>query len=290
MNHLLLRIPVRPREFIYLTLQGSDYHLRFIDDPTLKRGSITLTGRTVSIAFSKETAKIKPLGNIGIDMNERNITWSDTTGKTEMIDISEVADIKENYKHLRANIGRKTRQDHRISQKLYAKYGRRERNRTVQRLHIASKKIVRHAKQHRLQIIMEKLKGIRKLYRKGNGQGKSFRGRMNNWSFREIQHQIEYKAKWEGVPVTYINPKGTSRNCPICDSPVATLAERKLYCPKCDKTWDRDELASLNIAAMKMACVVPQAQPSTDEAVKRNPNLGNPPSRKMEVNSHVPKS
>ena len=29
--------------------------------------------------------------------------------------------------------------------------------------------------------VMEKLKGIRKLYRRGNGQGPSFRGRMNSW-------------------------------------------------------------------------------------------------------------
>src|SRR5713226_9591086 len=72
LNHLLLRIPTTPRHFIYLTLQGSNYHLSFIDDPSLKRGSITLTGRTVSIAFSKETAKMETLGEVGIDVNERN--------------------------------------------------------------------------------------------------------------------------------------------------------------------------------------------------------------------------
>src|SRR5438093_13610725 len=49
LNHLLLRIPATPRHFVPLTLQGPTYPLSFIDDPTLKRGSITLTGRTVSI-------------------------------------------------------------------------------------------------------------------------------------------------------------------------------------------------------------------------------------------------
>jgi hypothetical protein len=42
-NHLILRIPTRPREYIYLTLKASDYHLSLIDDPALKRGSITIT-------------------------------------------------------------------------------------------------------------------------------------------------------------------------------------------------------------------------------------------------------
>ena len=285
LNHLLLRIPIRPREFIYLTLQGSDYHLQFIDDPTLKRGSITLGRNNLSIAFSKAIAEIKPLGNVGIDMNERNATTSDTLGTTNIFDTSGVMEVKERYKAIRAKIGRQTRQDNRISQKLYAKYGRREKNRTVQQLHTVSKKIVQQAKEKKLRIVMENLKGIRKLYRKGNGQGSSYRGRMNSWTFREVQRQIEYKAAWEGIPVTYVNPRGTSRNCPECGSRVVTLAERKLYCPKCDKTWDRDVLASLNI--MMMACVVPQAQPSTDEAVKgngkNNNNYPNPPSRRMKV-------
>ena len=288
LNHLLLRIPIRPREFIYLTLQGSDYHLQFIDDPTLKRGSITLGRNNLSIAFSKEIAEIKPLGNVGIDMNERNATTSNTLGTTNIFDTSGVMEVKERYRAIRAKIGRQTRQDNRISQKLYAKYGRREKNRTVQQLHTVSKKIVQQAKEKKLRIVMENLKGIRKLYRKGNGQGSSYRGRMNSWTFREVQRQIGYKAAWEGIPVTYVNPRGTSRNCPECGSRVVILAERKLYCSECDKTWDRDILASLNIMKMMMmmACVVPQAQPSTDEAVKRNGennNYPNPPSRRMKV-------
>jgi len=47
LNHLLLRIPFhskgkgRASDYTYLTLHGSNYHLRFIDDSTLKRGSAT---------------------------------------------------------------------------------------------------------------------------------------------------------------------------------------------------------------------------------------------------------
>ena len=69
LNHLILRIPTKPRRFIYLILQASSYHLSFIDDPTLKRGSLTLTGRTVAIAFSKDIAEIEVLGTLGVDVN-----------------------------------------------------------------------------------------------------------------------------------------------------------------------------------------------------------------------------
>src|SRR3989449_11617978 len=147
LNHLLLRIPTTPRHFVYLTLEGSDYHLSFIDDPTLKRGSITLTGRTVSIAFSKEIAETETLGEVGIDVNERNVTASDTSGDTFAFDTSDVVEIKERYRAIRAKIGRVTRQDQRISQRLYARYGTGEKNRTTQALHRVSKAIVAQAKE-----------------------------------------------------------------------------------------------------------------------------------------------
>ena len=260
LNHLILRIPTKPRRFIYLTLQGSDYHLSFIDDACLRKGSITVTERTANISFSTEDSQVKPMGFVGIDVNERNITTSDTLGNTRVYDTSEVVEIKERYKEIRAKIGRRTRQDNRVSQRLYAKYGLKEKNRTMQPLHRISKDIVRKAKENHLAIIMEDLKGIRKLYRKGNGQGKLFRGRMNSWVFHEDQRQIEYKAKWEGVLVIYLNPQGTSRNCPNCGSRVAPLRDRILFCPKCDKTWDRDVLAAKNLAAM--AALVHAARPS----------------------------
>jgi hypothetical protein len=52
LNHLLLRIPTTPRNFVFLTLKGSDYHLTFVDDPNLKRGSVTISERSVCISFT----------------------------------------------------------------------------------------------------------------------------------------------------------------------------------------------------------------------------------------------
>src|SRR5437667_3917970 len=249
LNHLLLRIPTTPRHFVYLTLEGSDYHLSFIDDPTLKRGSITLTGRAVSIAFSKEIPDVKTVGEVGIDVNERNVTASDTSGVTVVFDTSNVTDFKEWYRCIRVKIGRMARRDNRISRRLYARYGTREKNRTTQALHRVSKAIVSRAKEKKFGIVMEKLKGIRKLYRRGNGQGPSFRGRMNSWTFRELQRQVEYKARWEGVPVSYVNPRGTSSKCPNCDSPLIEVEGRRVLCPSCERGGDRDVIASRNIMA-----------------------------------------
>lgn len=258
LNHLLLRIPTTPRHFIFLTLQYSDHHLLLVDNPSLKRGSVTITEHSVSVAFSKEISMLEPRGYIGVDVNESNVTVSATNGyEHKFTELGEVVEIKERYREIRAKIGRVARSDNRICTELLAKYGRRERNRTAQRIHKTTKQIVDYAKQNHLGIKMEKLTGIRKLYRKGNGQGKSFRGRMNTWVFDETQRQMGYKAAWLGVPAYRVNPRGTSRDCPECGSRVVPLEDRKLYCQKCDKTWDRDVLASKNI----MACAVPQVRP-----------------------------
>src|SRR5208282_6081081 len=98
-------------------------------------------------------------------------------------------------------------------------------------------------------LVMEKLTDIRKLYRKGNWQGRGYRGRMNSWSYYELQRQIEYKAHWEGIPVIYVNPYGTSVKCSICGSRMKPEENRKLTCAKCEFTVDRDVNAARNILA-----------------------------------------
>ena len=193
-----------------------------------------------------------------MDINERNATVSATNGWYHKFDeLGEVVELKERYREIRADIARETRGDRRIAKTLLERYGARERNRTTSLLHQVTSQIVDYSRNHRLGIKMENLKGIRKLYRKGNGQSRFFRGRMNAWVFGETQRQIDYKAKWVGTPTHYVNPRGTSSYC-LCGSRVESLADRKVYCPKCDIIWDRDDLASKHI----MACAVPQARPS----------------------------
>ena len=39
---------------------------------------------------------------------------------------------------------------------------------------------------------------------------------MSKWSFAELRGFIEYKAKLAGVPVIAVDPRDTSRTCPVC--------------------------------------------------------------------------
>ncbi|NHI03614.1 hypothetical protein DYY67_2250 [Candidatus Nitrosotalea sp. TS] len=59
------------------------------------------------------------------------------------------------------------RNDHRIRQKIYSKLGDRRARRIKQFLNRVSKDIVSKAKKSCSLIVLEDIKGIRKLYRKG---------------------------------------------------------------------------------------------------------------------------
>jgi putative transposase len=115
-------------------------------------------------------------------------------------EIADIPDIKERYRAIRARISQRTHRDKTVCDRLLNKYGKRERDRTVQRVHLVSKKIVKHAIENQLAINLEKkLKGIRRPYRRGDGQGNSYRGRMNSWVFHEDQRQIDYNKRLRGL-------------------------------------------------------------------------------------------
>ncbi|MEO9309455.1 MAG: transposase [Nitrososphaera sp.] len=78
----------------------------------------------------------------------------------------------------------------------------------------------------------------------------SFRQKMNSWSFYKFQRQLRYNAAWEGIPVSFIDPKRTSQLCPRCGRTLQDERpyRRKLWCSNCGKLMNRDIVASMNIA------------------------------------------
>jgi putative transposase len=238
----VLKVIVGKRKYVNIPLNS--HTLSVISGYTVR--SVTLTACTASIAFSKETATTDVMGLIGIDRNVDNITTATLDGKTIIYDLSGATKTKTLYSEVKSHF---RRNDVRVAKKVKQKYGTKQKDKVHSILHNISKQIIEQAKSQSLGIVMENLKGIRKLYRKGNGQGREYRSRLNSWSFYELQRQIEYKAKWEGIPVFYVPPHGTSANCAICGSQITECAGRKVYCLKCDRISDRDENAALNIVS-----------------------------------------
>ncbi|TMI57799.1 IS200/IS605 family element transposase accessory protein TnpB [Candidatus Bathyarchaeota archaeon] len=183
----LLRLPVKPRKYVYLKL--NNHTLRVLSGLNVR--SVTVTPASVSIAYSIETAEIRPEGYVGVDRNLDNVTTASTDGTVKTFDLSKATGIKSTYRFVK---GRLKRNDTRIRARVFSKYGEKQRNRVQPLLHNVSKRIVEDAKTRQHGIVMERLTGIRRLYRRGNRQSRSYRARMNSWSFGELQRQIEYKA------------------------------------------------------------------------------------------------
>ncbi|MGA8857615.1 MAG: transposase [Candidatus Bathyarchaeia archaeon] len=239
-----LSLPFKPKQPLSIPLNAHVLHV--LSEPGIQVRSVTLTDQHFSIAYAKEVEIIQPHGLIAIDRNLDNLTAADLEGHVTRQNLTRATEIKATYREIRSHM---RRNDMRIRQRVTGKYGRKQREKVKQILHHASKRIVLDAKRKEFGIVMEKLTGIRKLYRKGNGQGRMYRGRMNSWSYGELQRQIEYKARWEGIPVIYVNPYGTSVKCSMCGSRMKPEENRQLKCRSCGFTVDRDVNAARNILA-----------------------------------------
>jgi len=244
----------------------NNHTLSLLDVPSHRIRSATLTGSRICVSFSKEKRLIDPKGMLGIDRNLNNATAADSHGNILVHDLSKVVIVKSAS---RRTIARFKRDDVRIRQRIAAKYGRIQRNRTQWLLHNATKKLVEHARKYDLGVALENIKGIRRLYRRGNGQSTYYRGRMNSWPFYEVGRQVSYKASWDGLPTVDVNPKGTTSKCSVCgDRMVFSKESRMLHCPSCSYQVDRDVNAARNIlsAGLKFSLLG-----LSDEAVKGNP-------------------
>jgi putative transposase len=270
-NGMLLSFPVSNREFANILL--NNHTAEILSDKTLQPRSFVITPTTLSIAVRKDVQEIKPESAIGIDRNLRNITIS-TPQQSIMYKTNKILSIKENSQFVRAAF---RRNDRRVKNRFFIKIRGRQTRRVNQYLHKITKDIVQRAKETKSALILEDIKGIRKLYRKGNGQGNKFRRKLNSWSFYEFQRQLQHKAVWEGIPVSFVDPKRTSQLCPICGGKLQEdrLYRRSLWCNNCRRMMNRDVVASMNIAYKGWARFThPRGLPN--EAMRGNVGLFEP--------------
>nr|WP_232216797.1 transposase [Desulfurococcus amylolyticus] len=73
-------------------------------------------------------------------------------------------------------------------------------------------------------------------------------GRVFQAAFRGVQRAIEEKAREYGVPVIYVDPKNTSRLCPVHGSKIVYGDESRIgKCERGGEIWHRDVAAVWNL-------------------------------------------
>lgn len=189
---------------------------------------------------------------IGIDCN--------TTGHAAVVTIPHTGKIHKlgksaihthtKYKSIRKNLQKK--ENFSLLKKIKNKESRIIKNIN----HHISKKIVEIAISEKCGIRFENLKGIRK----NKKHSRNFRYSLNSWSYYQIQKLTEYKAKKQGIEISYVAPAYTSQTCSRCGS-LGDRDKKKFQCVSCGHADHADVNASFNIGKPISHCtLIPRVQ------------------------------
>jgi putative transposase len=244
-----LFIPLRRDK--YFDLQLNQHTLKKLADKKVR--SLTMTPDSLSFCYSEDVEPAPVERVYGVDRNEKNVTFGDRE-MVIRVDMTKVVKIRQTTREI---IGSFKRSDVRIRGKLARKYWRRANHRTDQILHAATNYIVDSAAKNRAALAIEDLTGIRRMYRRGNGQEADYRFRLNSWLHLREKKMIEYKAAWNGVTIIQLTKSdtfGSSSTCSACGEKLHSPAKddvahrRMLWCQKCKAWVERDVNAAQKLS------------------------------------------
>ena len=112
--------------------------------------------------------------------------------------------------------------------------------------HCIAKALVLDAERTGRGLALENLKGVRgRVTARGGNQ----RARLGNWGFGQLGVFVSYKAKRAGVPVIFVDPRNTSRQCAACGCiDKKNLPDQATFlCVACGHAANADTNAALNI-------------------------------------------
>jgi len=237
-------LPIMSGCHVKLKLVLSDYHRAYLNDPSYTLGSLTLLSDRVIIAFRRDAPRsYVPESALSLDTNERSLDGVFARGDNVMAvtaEFPDVAMIQQRHHDRRKRLQKKKAHDRRTSRRLCRREGRREHHRIEYRLHQVANAVLSFAEDQKSAVVLEELKGFKPRW------NKELNRRLSLWPRRKLHQIIEYKAQWRGIPVVKVDPRYSSRTCPICgriqDSRMGTEFE-------CECGWhlDRHINASLNL-------------------------------------------
>ncbi|MEM3575973.1 MAG: transposase [Thermoproteota archaeon] len=165
-------------------------------------------------------------------------------GEIKRYDLRELYHIHRTYETKRQRIQKLSKIKPETSKRLLEKYSKREENRAKDFMHKLTTATVRELKEVRSGAILEDLKNIKeKVLRKSKENNR----KLSKWNARTFQFMLEYKLKWLGLDVKYVNPANSSKTCPVCSGSMASYLGRIMKCEKCGLAMDRDVVAVLNL-------------------------------------------
>ena len=182
----------------------------------------------------------EPNGFLGVDLGIVNIA---TTSDGRIIAGRRLNRYRKRQRDLRAKL---QKQRTKAAKRRLKAIRRREARHAANTNHIIAKQIVATAERTSRGIALEDLKGIRQRVTAKKDQ----RARLSSWAFAQLGAFVEYKARRAGVPLVYVDPRNTSRQCSECWHTHRSnrVDQAKFACRSCGIVLHADINGSRNIA------------------------------------------
>gem|GEM_PF-2699565 len=226
-----------------------------------------------------------PVGAMGADLNFDSAELATSDGRLTRIDLRPVTEVQRRMTHKRLAIQRRIAKDLRHQRAVLRRYGRREKNRVTPLLHRAANAIVAEAGDRGL--VLEDLRDATStiLRQRGRWGSPESRRRLSAWTHGRLVEIIGYKAR---TPIIWVNPEGTSQECPRCGGQLALPSAgkghsarpgrmpRQTICGKCGGVWHRDAAAAMVVLSrgcrlLRGATITPSARSALLEAAAWRP-------------------
>jgi putative transposase len=199
------------------------------------------------------TAEVEPEAQqpiqdvLGIDLGVTNIAV-DSDG--DIHQANTIKNVRYRHRRLRQKLQKKGTLGSR--RRLRALAGQERRFATWVN-HNLSKYIVAKAKHTKRAIAMEDLTHIRSRIRAKRSQ----RAILHSWAFAQLRRFIEYKAQLQGVPLHFVDPRNTSRTCPVCGycAKENRKTQSSFLCLSCGFAGLADKIAAENICILGRVAV-----------------------------------
>jgi len=202
----------------------------------------------VYLTFKKTVEVYEPKGLVPVDVNENGVAVL-VEGEAYLFE-TRFKDIVLGYYYRKKRVqkrydklyGARCRAKTKIFRKL--KEGKRKSDLRWKLANI----IVRTARERQYAVVLEKLGKNPAREMINHVKDDQLRHRIYQASFKGIQRAIEEKAKEHGIPVIYVNPKNTSKLCPVHGAPIAySDGSRVGKCSIGGESWHRDVIACINL-------------------------------------------
>jgi len=202
----------------------------------------------IYITFTKDVEEYKSRGFISVDVNENSVSVL-VDGNAYLFETN-TKDIVLGYYYRRRRVQEKYDRLYgvrsRVKRGILKKLGERCKKEGI-RWKIANI-VVGTAYEKQYAIVLEKLgkKSAEKMIERIRDD--QLRHRIFQASFRGVQRAIEEKASEFGIPIIFVNPKNSSRICPIHKSRINYRNGSRIgRCSKGEELWHRDVVSLWNL-------------------------------------------